>query len=325
MKLFLEKILYHAIEQNATDIHICLKENLNISFRVYGTITFYNQYDFDKGDNLINYIKYKARINTNHKIINTSGEFRWIINDQTYNFRVSCIPTKQFKSLVIRILYSNKLYDIESLTPILELSDFYKKIKEHKNGLFVISGPTGSGKSTSLYSIIRYINNNKSLNIISLEDPIEIYLDECMQIEINEKIGITYQESLKQLLRHDPDVIVIGEIRDEETAKMAMRCALTGHLVLCTIHAPNVLTTIQRLINMGINKFELGSILFGVVSQRMINDFTNKRSFIIGEYINKQEILNYLSENKLTYNDYNYYINILIEKGMNKMLFEGIS
>lgn len=321
MKLFLEKILFHAIEQNATDIHINLKENLNISFRILGKMVMYKDYDYENGVKLINYIKYKAHINTNDKIASMSGEFNTRINNHVYYFRVSSLPTKKFLSIVIRILYTDKHVDINHLSPCKEITSFLKSIKNYRNGLFIISGPTGSGKSTTLYSLIRYINHDKKLNVISIEDPIEIILDECLQIEINEDLGITYVNTLKQILRHDPDIIVIGEIRDEHTANMAVRCALSGHLVLATIHSSNVLTSLQRLLNMDISQFDLESVIYGILSQRMIYDYEKSLSFMIGEYINHQQCLRYLKTKNLDYKNFDYYINKLIQSGMNQSVF----
>ncbi len=324
MKKLLEKIFYHAIEDHASDIHIELNEKLIIRFRIYGKIIHYRDYNQEDGLKIINYIKYKSHLNTNNKLLCSTGEFRSTINNKEYNFRVSLLPTKNIQSLVIRIMYDTLVYSLDELSPQRELIRFLKNIIFKRSGLFIISGVTGSGKSTTLYTLINELNKNHDLNIISLEDPIEMNIDKCLQIELNEDIGITYTTCLKQILRHDPDVIVIGEIRDEITAKIAIRCALTGHLVYATIHSSDAILTIQRLLNLNVDNFELKSVLIGVLSQKMIYDYQNKKSFVIGEFCNVSDIYSYIEHNVLTFKRFDTIIKDFIYMGYDESLFKYI-
>ncbi len=325
MKNLFEKILFHAIQKNATDIHLYLQDTFTITFRIYGNIQYYKTISNEEGERLINFIKYKAHMNTNHKLANSTGEFNITINDNTYNLRISSLPTKNMKSIVIRILYPDNILDIKELTPQLDLIDYLRQIMSNRFGLFIISGPTGSGKSTTLYSLISLLNQTFHYNIISVEDPIEMYLKDCLQIELNDDLGITYISSLKQILRHDPDVIVIGEIRDEQTAKIAITCALTGHLVLTTIHSSNVQLTIQRLLNLNVNTFELQSVILGILSQRLIHDEIHQKTFMIGEYCNKMNVYSYLNNKVIDYLLFKDIINTLIKKGFHQDLFKTLS
>lgn len=180
---------------------------------------------------------------------------------------------------------------------------FLKQIVQKDSGLFVISGATGSGKSTTLYAILDAINKMYKKNIITLEDPIEINKDYCLQIEIDDRKGISYHESLKQILRHDPDVIMVGEVRDEKTAQLALTCALTGHLVLTTIHASNCINTIKRLENLNISSLDLEDVLLGIMTQKMrFND--KKEVFILSEYIDQKNLLKYFDRKKIDYYDF---------------------
>lgn len=324
MKNLFDKIIYHAITQNATDIHLYLQQTFTITFRIYGKIIPYMTMENEEGEHLINYIKYKAHINTNYKLANQTGEFNISFNHSKYCLRVSCLPAKNMKSLVIRILYPDSLIQLNRLTPQTELIRNLKDLLKNKSGLFIVSGPTGSGKSTTLYSLITELNKNKDYNIITVEDPVEISIEQCLQIELNEELGITYKSSLKQILRHDPDVIIIGEIRDEETAKIAITCALTGHLVLTTVHSSNVEMTILRLINLNVSDYELQSVIIGILSQRLIHDYKNRHSFMIGEYCNKQQFLHYIKTSEITYPIFKAIKKHLISKGYNRLLFEHL-
>ena len=198
--------------------------------------------------------------------------------------------------------YSQKL-SLENISKDIHVYQFLKQIVQKDSGLFVISGATGSGKSTTLYAILDAINKMYKKNIITLEDPIEINKDYCLQIEIDDRKGISYHESLKQILRHDPDVIMVGEVRDEKTAQLALTCALTGHLVLTTIHASNCINTIKRLENLNISSLDLEDVLLGIMTQKM--RFNEKKEvFILSEYIDQKNLLKYFDRKKIDYYDF---------------------
>ena len=301
MNELFEKMIYRALNQNATDIHLLLKKDLKIQFRIFGELKKYEVMENERGYKLMNFIKYRSMIHTNYRLMPQTGNISINMNQKTYFLRVSYLPSLEFESIVIRILNNHELRSIEELTYQKEIQDYLYWLSLQNSGLFFISGATGSGKSTTLYTLLKQILSGARKNIITIEDPIEIHLDGCLQIELNEKIGITYHDTLKQILRHDPDVIMIGEIRDEKTAKIALTCALTGHLVLTTIHASNAPLSMKRLMNLGIHEADILDVVIGVISQRMKYDIQNKQAIVLSELMKKKDIEQYLKEHTCSY------------------------
>ncbi len=318
-----DKMIYRALKKRATDIHLTLKKNLSIRFRVFGQLENYDMMDADVGSKLMNYIKYKALINTNYRLLPQTGDFKITMDNKIYFLRISYLPSPQFESIVIRILNNHEIHSIEDLTYQEDIIKYLYWLSHQNNGLFLISGATGSGKSTTLYTILSEIIAHDNKNIVTIEDPIEIYLDNCLQIELNEKLGITYQDSLKQILRHDPDIIMIGEIRDSQTAKIAITCALTGHLVLTTIHASNSLLSLKRLMNLGVSEIDIQDVVIGSMSQRIKYDITNKRVVVLSELMQKKDIISYFRNEQIQYMDFHNQALKLIESGFDKDLFKG--
>lgn len=318
-----DKIAYRALQRNATDIHFILREKLSISFRIFGELLVYENLEFEIGSKLLNYIKYKASINTNYRLLPQTGQFNIKIQNNEYFLRVSFLPSTNFESIVIRILNNHKSLTIDEITLIPEIASFFHKIPTLDSGLILISGATGSGKSTTLYTILDEIIDTQKKNIITIEDPIEMRKNDCLQIELNETLGITYKDTLRQILRHDPDVIMIGEIRDEETAQIAITCALTGHLVLTTIHASNAHLALKRLINMGVSQTDLSDVVIGSLSQKIKYDRKNKKVIILSELMNKENIKNYLNNQIIDYRTFKDNIDLLIHKGIDQSIFEG--
>lgn len=322
MNEIFEKMIYRALNQNATDIHMLLKETLQVQFRIFGELKKYQEIDNENGYKLMNFIKYKSLIHTNYRLLPQTGNITIEMNKKRYFLRVSYLPSLEFESIVIRILNNHDLRSIEELTYQKEIQDFLYWLSQQNNGLFLISGATGSGKSTTLYTLLKQIIHDSRKNIITIEDPIEIHLDHCLQIELNEKIGITYHDTLRQILRHDPDVIMIGEIRDEKTAKIALTCALTGHLVLTTIHASNAPLSLKRFMNLGIHEVDILDVVVGVISQRMKYDKKNKRAFVISELMNKRNIENYLLHQDSQYLSFQQAAKQFIAMGFSEDLFD---
>ena len=161
-----------------------------------------------------------------------------------------------------------------------------RNITKHTSGLFVFSGPTGSGKTTTLYTIL---NETKGKKIFTLEDPVEVYHENYVQIQINDHQHLSYDEGIKQLMRHDPDIIMIGEIRDSQAALMAVRSALTGHLVVTRLHSQNCMSAIDRLLDLGVDMYQLKDVLIGISNQRLFNLGDGKRSGVY-EYMNRKEV-----------------------------------
>ena len=322
MNELFEKMIYRALNQNATDIHLLLKNNLNIQFRIFGELKKYEVMESEKGYKLMNFIKYRSMIHTNYRLMPQTGNITINMNQKTYFLRVSYLPSLEFESIVIRILNNHELRSIEELTYQKVIQDYLYWLSHQNSGLFFISGATGSGKSTTLYTLLKQILAGARKNIITIEDPIEIHLDGCLQIELNEKIGITYHDTLKQILRHDPDVIMIGEIRDEKTAKIALTCALTGHLVLTTIHASNAPLSMKRLMNLGVHEADILDVVIGVISQRMKYDIQNKQAIVLSELMKKKDIAQYLEKHTCSYLSFQKAALDLVDLGFNQELFK---
>ncbi|MEG0275509.1 MAG: ATPase, T2SS/T4P/T4SS family [Coprobacillus sp.] len=323
MEELFEKMIYRALTKKATDIHMFLKERLSVQFRVFGNLLKYDEFDNEQGSKLMNYIKYKSMINMNYKLLPQTGDFIVSISQKDYYLRISYLPTLDFESIVIRILNNHEPLTIEELTHLDDIKSYLYWLTHQSSGLFLISGATGSGKSTTLYTLLDEISKQDNKNIITIEDPIEMHKEKCLQIELNEKLGITYHQTLKQILRHDPDVIMIGEIRDEDTAKVAITCALTGHLVLTTIHASNAILSLKRLINLGIDSVDLSDLVIGAMSQRIKYDTKKKEVIVLSEVLTREQVKTYLNHNEVKYNDFLYQAKKLIKQGYDKDLFVG--
>ncbi len=303
MNQYYERLIYNAIEKGVSDIHIHASHHSKILFRTSGKLVVWEKLKLDYAKRIVNYIRYISKIDMNYRNKPQTGHLVYNLKGKKYNLRVSSLVGKDDDTIVIRILNNHQSLSIDMLTSIKKVQNFLFDIVSEDHGLFVISGATGSGKSTTLYTLLDTIYQQKQRNIITLEDPIEIDKNYCLQIQLNENQGITYDESLKQILRHDPDVIMIGEIRDEITAHLALTCALTGHLVLTTIHASNCRSTIKRLENLGINRIDLQDVLVGIMTQKMT--FNEKgQHIILPEFMNKQQIDSFLQKHNTSYFDF---------------------
>ena len=246
-----------------------------------------------------------------------SGQFQYIYKGKQLNFRFSLLCTLDMQTGVLRILNNHHLLQIQDLTIQKNCISSFFHWSKFRSGLIILSGPTGSGKSTTLHAILHTIANNQKLKVISLEDPIEIHDDSYLQLQINEKADFTYEEGIRQLLRHDPDVIMIGEIRDTNTAKMAYRCALTGHMVFSTVHAKNCAEAIKRLMDLGIAKQDLKDTLTAVSSQRLFQVNGKEERTCIYEILEKEELEYFMVEGKheTKHRDIFDEIKIAVEKG----------
>lgn len=311
-----EKIMNHAIAYKTSDIHLLLKQQCTISFRQHGDLEIYDALEYKQGIKLMNYIRFKSNIDINYQLRPQTGHLNYLFNDRTYYLRVSSLPGKDIDSIVIRVLNNHRKLSLDELTLFKDTRNFLKQIVTLNSGLFIVSGATGSGKSTTLYTLLDTINQNCQKNIVTLEDPIEIKKSYCLQIQINEKLGITYSNSLKQILRHDPDIIMIGEIRDEQTARLAITCALTGHLVLTTIHSSNCLTTIRRLLNLGVLKIDVEDVLVGVMSQKMLYHKNKHTPIVLPEYLDRSKINDFFNDQSVNYKTFKDNAKILLENNL---------
>lgn len=264
------EILYDAAKRGASDIHFDPYTNLmKIRIRIDGALRNYAEIPNTVKKNLITRIKIISGMNITETRLPQDGSIKTKLKDLDLDLRVSVIPTSNGEKIVIRILdYSMSLSGLESLG---FSNTNYKKVLtmlSEPNGIILVTGATGSGKSTTVYSMLQRLNNVET-NIITVEDPIEMDIEGVNQIQTNSEIGLDFATALRAILRQDPNVIMIGEIRDTETAKIAVRASITGHIVLSTIHTNNSLNTIERLLDMDVERYLLASALTGIISQKL--------------------------------------------------------
>lgn len=310
-------LLNSSIKKGVSDIHITVGSDCKIYKREYGELKLLRVLEETQGKKLVNYLRFISNIDINYLSKPQTGNYQYLYKDKIYYLRISSLPGKDLDSVVIRILNTFQgITSIEKLTPLKETVSFLRSIVDKKWGLFIISGPTGSGKSTTLYTLLEEINKITNKSIVTLEDPIEIHKSFGLQIQINERQGITYESSLRQILRHDPDIIMIGEIRDKETAKLAVTCALTGHLVLTTIHSGSAISTIKRLLNLGISEIDIIDILLGVLCQEML--YNNNQPIVNSEFIDRNNIISYLNNENIRFKSFSENYNHLKSTGILK-------
>lgn len=266
------QLLLKAFHFGASDIHLVpTAENYSVSFRKYGKLFPAETIPYDIGDRIISYFKFKSSLDISEKRKPQSGSFQEMLQQQQFSFRVSTLPSFfKRESLVIRLLLQNTSHSISSLCFNQQSATKLIDLVSSRQGLLLFCGATGSGKTTTLYSLVHYCSESLGRHVISLEDPVESSQSQLLQIQVNERAGITYAAGLKAILRHSPDVIMIGEIRDSETAKIAVQASLTGHLVLSTIHAKDSVNCLYRLMDLGITFEEMRQALVGIVGQRLI-------------------------------------------------------
>ncbi|MCE5221423.1 MAG: GspE/PulE family protein [Clostridium sp.] len=270
-------LIFNAIKDKVSDIHLEPQKNcVYVRYRINGTLVLVHKIDSSEYITLASKIKLKANMDITEKRRPQDGKIMIEYNEAKYDLRVSSIPLVYGEKLVIRILYCDNFdYNLEDLGFSEEQIKLIRKIISLNNGLVLVNGPTGSGKSTTLYTMLKEIDS-KSLNVTTVEDPVEIVMQNINQMSLNKKLGITFSNGLKSILRQDPDVIMIGEIRDEETANMSVRASITGHKVYSTIHCKSAREVYIRLENMGIKPYLLSDALVGIISQRLIKTLCDK-------------------------------------------------
>ncbi|KFF12006.1 GspE/PulE family protein [Flavobacterium hydatis] len=268
---FLEKIVLNAKEIGSSDIHFePYEKNARVRFRLDGKLKEQFHIATDEYPVIINKIKIRAQLDISEKRLPQDGRITMVTDYEDFDVRVSVLPTLHGEKVVLRILSKDTSHiDINALGfTEKELVTYLENIKR-PNGIVLISGPTGSGKTTTLYATLKKLNLPNT-NILTVEDPIEYTLEGINQVQLKENIGLDFATTLRTFLRQDPDVIMVGEIRDVNTANMAIRAALTGHLVLSTIHTNSAWATVSRLIDMGIPSFLIASTLNVSVAQRLV-------------------------------------------------------
>ncbi|WNM19461.1 GspE/PulE family protein [Flavobacterium capsici] len=264
---FLENLLYEAKSLKSSDIHFeVYEQEARIRFRIDGQLIERYKIEKEVYLELVNKIKIKSKLNITEKRLPQDGR----ITNNSFDIRVSILPTLFGEKIVLRLLGNDaSKIDLETLGLEGDEFKYYLEAVKKPNGIILISGPTGSGKTTTLYATLKLLNDSIR-NIVTVEDPIEYTLKGINQVQLKEDIGLTFASALKSFLRQDPDIIMLGEIRDSETAMMAIRASLTGHLVLSTIHTNSAIGTIARLIDMGVPSYLIAETLNVSVAQRLV-------------------------------------------------------
>lgn len=266
-----EEIFQSAIDLKVSDIHMePQKDSVVIRFRYDGELKIFKKIPFVSYKFISTKIKVLSNLDITEKRISQDGKIIFASNGIKYNIRVSTLLTSKGEKISLRIHYSEMVYkNIQDLGFSKEQVQILDKYLKKKSGMIILSGPTGSGKSTTLYKFIEHLNNEK-VSIYTIEDPIEYEIDGINQSTVNEKVGLTFEKISRNILRHDPDIFMIGEIRDRETAKIAVSSSVVGHKVFSTIHAKDSISVITRLVDLGVSEFLAIDSLDLVISQRLV-------------------------------------------------------
>lgn len=269
----INSIIQQAIDMRSSDIHIepC-DEDIRIRFRIDGDLHEIMRLSITSLSPIITRIKIMGKMNIAEKRIPQDGRVETKINGNEIDIRISTIPTVYGEKVVLRLLdRSNFMFSKDELGFTKENLESFDRILGQPYGMILVTGPTGSGKTTTLYAVLKELNRDDK-NIITIEDPVEYKLRGINQVQINPKAGLTFASGLRSILRQDPDIIMVGEIRDSETAEIAVRTAITGHLVMSTLHTNDSASSIIRLVDMGVEPYLVSSAIIGVVSQRLVKE-----------------------------------------------------
>jgi type IV pilus assembly protein PilB len=264
-------IIMQAVKEKASDVHIEPEEDkLKIRFRIDGILHQFPSPPKHFHSAIVSRIKIMANLDIAERRKPQDGRFNIKMEGRQIDVRVSCVPTIYGENIVLRLLdTSNMLLELSQLGFSQEVLEKYEKLITHSHGIILVTGPTGSGKTTTLYASLNKINTVEK-NIITIEDPVEYKIEGIRQIQVNPKVNLTFDQGLRSVLRQDPDIIMVGEIRDLDTAETAIHAALTGHLVFYTLHTNYACGAITRLIDMGVEPFLVSSSLIGVLAQRLV-------------------------------------------------------
>ena len=264
-------LLFEAVRQKASDIHLQPYEDRMVTrLRIDGVL--FDAYTIPKGlqDETLSRVKVLSRMDIAEKRLPQDGRATVQVGDRLVDLRVSSIPSSYGERIVIRLLdKAARLYRLPELGMEGEIRSNFVELLGYENGLILVTGPTGSGKSTTLYAALQELNS-KEKNIVTLEDPIEYQLMGISQVQVSDKRGMTFAKGLRSVVRQDPDVIMVGEIRDAETAQMGIQASLTGHLVFSTLHTNSAASAVTRLLDLGVEPYLVASTLVGVLAQRLV-------------------------------------------------------
>lgn len=266
-----DALLNDAIAHRASDIHLeSNKEHLRVRFRIDGVLVDQNPFSNELSAAIIARLKILASLDSTERRIPQDGKFSFFHENNEIDIRISTFPCLYGEKIVVRIL--DRLLQtivLESLGFEESMLKRFKHLLERQSGFFLVTGPTGSGKTTTLYAALSFLHNAER-NIVTLEDPVEYSLSGITQAQINIPVGFTFEKGMRSLVRQDPDIIMVGEVRDKVTARIAIEAALTGHLVLSSLHTADAPSAIMRLMDMGIEPFLINASLSGVLAQRLV-------------------------------------------------------
>ncbi|MHC1724453.1 MAG: GspE/PulE family protein [Syntrophobacteraceae bacterium] len=287
-----------AIRARASDIHVEPEEDMiRVRFRVDGVLQEKMKFERSILQPLVSRLKIMADLDITERRRPQDGRVKLELSNKTINFRLSTVPFIYGEKVVLRVLGHISSRDVPELRTLNLSASNYGKVKrvvESPNGVFFVTGPTGSGKTTTLFSVLKHLNNS-GINIVTVEDPVEYRLRGINQLQVNHEIGFDFAKALRSFLRQDPDVVLIGEIRDAETAKIAAQAALTGHLVLATMHTNSALQAIVRLVEIGVEPFLVAPSIIGVMAQRLVRKICDrcKKGYMVSE----EELAKYFAGN----------------------------
>lgn len=266
-----DSFIKEAIPYRASDIHIePAEETVRVRYRIDGDLLTRAEFPIDSYPAIVSRLKILSGINVSETRTPQDGRISMVVNGTPYDFRVSTLPMIYGEKFVIRILDKSSFrFNREDLGFSEENNALIDRILAAPHGIILLCGPTGSGKSTTLYSFLKELNTPQ-VNIVTVEDPVEYTLTGINQVQVNPKANLTFANSIRAILRQDPDIVMIGEIRDEETAQIAIRAAITGHLVLSTIHTNDAPSSVSRLVEMGASSYLVGDALVAVIAQRLV-------------------------------------------------------
>lgn len=267
----LQAIQTEAVVRGISDIHISPdKDTIRLEWRELGVLVGLIDLSRETYDTLQRRIKFEAKLKMNVTSVPQDGQYSFPADGRMINVRVASLPTKFGEAITLRLLDPKKgIVELEKLGFPDEIKKQLEQLSNIPNGLILVTGPTGSGKTTTLYSILSRLTG-KERNIITIENPVEYELAGIVQSQVDESKGFTFSEGLKSILRNDPDIVLVGEIRDQETAQTAIDASLTGHLVFATLHTNSAIEAIPRLLSMGVSSYTFAPALRGVLAQRLV-------------------------------------------------------
>ncbi|MCR2042821.1 GspE/PulE family protein [Anaerosalibacter massiliensis] len=298
----IDLIINKAIDMKASDIHIePFSNKIRIRYRIDGDLINIGRLPIEKLSSIITRIKIMGKMDIAEKRLPQDGRIEFYLEERTVDLRISSLPTIYGEKVVIRILDKNNfIFSKEELGFYSKNLETFEYILKQPYGIILVTGPTGSGKTTTLYSILRELNSIEK-NIITIEDPVEYKLKGINQVQVNNKAGLTFANGLRTILRQDPDIIMVGEIRDSETAKIAIGSAITGHLVISTLHTNDTASSIIRLVDMKIEPYLISSAIIGVISQRLVKKLCRKCKIPYGASESEKKFLGSKQEELILY------------------------